>query len=263
MRYSAADATLARIFAAQLIGLMPDVILAAGTSNLTIIREVTNTVPVVFTTVSDPVEQGFVASLAKPGGNITGFGLWEFSAGGKWLDLLKKITPGLARVAVMFNPDTAPQSNFFMRSIRAVGPPLGITVTETPIHTTADIEPAIINLARQPNGGLILLPDSFTGLHSKLIADEANRYGLPSIGSVFPAYARDGGLMYYGTTNNLVEQFRQAASYVDRILKGEKPGDLPVQNPTRYELVINLKTAKALGLTIPETPLATADEVIQ
>jgi len=262
VRYNAADAALARIFAAQLIGLMPDVILAASTTNLTVIREVTNTVPVVFTTVSGPVEQGFVASLAKPGGNITGFSNFEFSVGGKWLDLLKKMAPGLARVAVMFNPDTSPQSSFFMRSIEAAGSSLGITVTATPIRSTSDIEPVIANFARQPDGGLILSTDSFTGLRSKLIADTANRHGLPSLGSL-PEYARDGGLMYYGVTINVVEQYRQAAGYVDRILKGAKPGDLPVQNPTRYEFVVNLNTAKALGLTVPLPLLGLADEVIE
>jgi putative tryptophan/tyrosine transport system substrate-binding protein len=260
IRYNADDAALARIFAAQLIGLMPDVILAHSTLDLTIVREATKTVPVVFIGVSDPVEQGFVGSLAKPGGNITGFINFEFSVGGKWLGLLKEMAPGLTRVAVMFNPDTSPQSNFFMRSIEAAGSSLGINVTATPVRATADIEPAIANFARQPNGGLILPTDPFTFFRFQLIADTANRHSLPSLGP-WPEYVRDGGLMYYGI--NLVDQFRQAATYVDRILKGEKPGDLPVQNPTRYQLVINLKTAKALGLTIPETLLATADEVIQ
>jgi putative tryptophan/tyrosine transport system substrate-binding protein len=264
IRYSAADVTLARIFAAQLIGIMPDVILCASTTNLMVLREVTNTVPIVFTTVSGPVEQGFVASLAKPGGNITGFGYFEFSIGSKWLDLLKKIAPGLARVAVMFNPETAPQSNFFIRSIEAAGPALGVAVTAMPVHATAEIEPAIANFARLPNGGLILPPDSFTGLRSKLIADAASLHSLPSLGANFTSYARNDGLMmYYGVTVNLIDQFRGAAIYVDRILRGEKAADLPVQQPTNFKLVINLKTANALGLTIPETPLATADEVIQ
>jgi putative tryptophan/tyrosine transport system substrate-binding protein len=264
IRYNAADATLARIFAAQLIGIMPDVILSASTTNLMILREVTSTVPIVFTIVSGPVEQGFIASLAKPGGNITGFGYFEFSIGGKWLDLLKEIAPALTRIAVMFNPYTSPQSKFFMRSIESAGRALGVTVTSMPIHSTADIEPAISGFARRPDGGLILPPDSFMGQRSKLIADTANLHRLPSLGANFARYARNDGLMmYYGVAVNLVDQFRQAANYVDRILKGEKPADLPVQQPTKFELVINLETAKALGLTIPETLLATADEVIQ
>jgi putative ABC transport system substrate-binding protein len=264
IRYNAGDAALARIFAAQLIGLMPDVILASSTTNLTMIREVTNTVPIVFTTVSDPIEQGFVPSLAKPGGNITGFTQYDFSIGGKWLELLKQTAPDLARIAVMFNPDTSPQSNFFMRSISAAGSSLGVAVTATMIRTTGDIEPAIENFARLPNGGLILPTDSFMVPRFKFIADTANRHRLPSL-AYSPLYAKDGGLMYYGNANrdSMVEVFQRAANYVDRILKGERPGDLPVQNPTRYELVINMKTAKALGLTVPLPLLAIADEVIE
>jgi putative ABC transport system substrate-binding protein len=261
MRWSAGDATLARLYAAQLIGLMPDVIFAVSTTNLMAIREATNAVPVVFSSVSDPVEQGFVASLTKPGGNITGFTAFEFSIGGKWLSL-RELAPGLTRVAVMFNPDTSAQSKFFMRSIDAAGSSLGIAAMAMPVRNTADIEPSVEKFAGQSNGGLVLPTDSFTVLRYQLIADLASRYGLPSIGTT-PEYATDGGLMYYGVRNNLNDQFRQAASYVDRILKGEKPADLPVQQPTKFEFVINLKTAKALGLTIPETLLATADEVIQ
>jgi putative tryptophan/tyrosine transport system substrate-binding protein len=164
----------------------------------------------------------------------------------------------------MFNPDTSPQSNFFMRSIEAAAPTLGVTVRAMPIYSTADIEPAIANFASQPNGGLILPPDSFTGQRSKLIADTAILHSLPSLGANFARYARNDGLMmYYGVTLNLIDQFRQAANYVDRILKGEKAADLPVQQPTQFEFILNLKTAKALRLTIPETLLATADEVIQ
>jgi putative ABC transport system substrate-binding protein len=263
IRYNASDVTLARIFAAQLIGLMPDVILTASTTNLTIIRDVTNTVPVVFTNVSDPVEQGFVASLAKPGGNLTGFVEYEFSIGGKWLGLLKEVAPSLARVAVMFNPDTSPQSKFFMRSIEAAAHSLDVQAVAMAVRATDDIEPALETFARQPNGGLILPTDTFTSQRSKLIAETANRYGVPSLGAL-RQYARDGVLMCYGIEiNQRVDQFRQAAMYVDRILKGEKPGDLPVQNPTKYELVTNIKTAKALGLDIPATVYARADEVIE
>jgi len=262
VRWNAGDAALARIYAAQLIGLTPDVILTASTTNLTVVQQATSTIPVVFVQVSDPVEQGFVASLTKPGGNLTGFSQFEFSVGGKWLDLLKEITPGLARVAVMFNPDTSPQSKFFMRSIEAAAPSLGVQVIAVPVRATADIEPAIESFARTPNGGLILTSDTFTRLRHKLIADLAARHRLPSISAEEP-FVRDGGLMYYGASVNVLEQMRQAANYVDRILKGTKPGDLPIQRADKYTLIINLKTAKALGLTVPLPLSGLADEVIE
>jgi putative tryptophan/tyrosine transport system substrate-binding protein len=262
VRWNAGDAALARIYAAQLIGLMPDAILTASTTNLTVVQQATSTVPVVFVQVSDPVEQGFVASVTKPGGNLTGFSMFEFSVGGKWLDLLKEIAPGLARVAVMSNPDTSPQSKFFMRSVEAAAPSLGVQAVAVPVRSTGVIETAMQEFARQPNGGLIMPTDSFSFLRSKLIAELAQRHRLPSI-SAYVNFAKDGGLMDYGANVNLPDQFRQAASYVDRILKGEKPGDLPVQRADKYTLVLNLKTAKALGLTVPLPLLGLADEVIE
>jgi putative ABC transport system substrate-binding protein len=262
VRWNASDAELTRIYAAQLIGLMPNLILTNTTNNLTVIRQATSTVPVVFLAVSDPVAQGFVASVRQPGGNITGFSLYEFTVGGKWLGLLKEVAPRLARVAVMFNPDTSPQSKFFMQAIEKAAPSLGVQAKAAPVRTTAEIEPALESFARQPNGGLILATDNFLRLRNSLITDLATRFGVPSI-SPGPNFAKDGGLMEYGVAIENVSQFRQAASYVDRILKGEKPADLPVQRADKYRFVINLKTAKALGLTIPETLLATADEVIQ
>ncbi len=262
VRWNAADARLASTYAAQLIGMMPDVILSSSTVNLTAIREVTSIVPVVFVRVADPVGQGFVASVRRPGGNLTGFSFLEFSLGAKWLDLLKQIAPGLARVVVVYNPDAAPQSKFFLPVIATAAPTLGVQVMAIPVLTAADIEHALTSFARAPNGGLVLLDSSFTILHHSLIADLASHYRLPSIGAG-PNFAKDGGLMDYGPNPDLVSQFRQAATYVDRILKGEKPSDLPIQAPVKYTFVINLKTAKALGLTIPETLLATADEVIQ
>jgi putative tryptophan/tyrosine transport system substrate-binding protein len=259
IRWNAGDAQLARIYAAQLIGLMPDVILASSTINLRVIQEATNTVPVVFVLVSDPVEQGFVASLTKPGGNLTGFSLFEFSIGAKWLDLLKKVAPSVDRVAVMFNPATSPQSKFFMRSIEVAAPSRGIQPIVAAVHTVDDIEPAFESFARTPNGALILPTDTFTNEHKNRIIELAGRHRLPSISAneVFPKY---GALMYYGI--NFLRQFQQAADYVDRILKGVKPGDLPVQNPDKYSLIINLKTAKMLGLDVPPSLLAVADEVI-
>jgi putative ABC transport system substrate-binding protein len=262
VRWSAGDAALARTYAAQLIGLMPDVILASTTINLTVIQEATSSVPVVFVQVSDPVAQGFVASMRRPGGNITGFSLYEFSIGGKCLDLLKEVAPGLSRVAVIFDPEASPQSKFFMQEIEATAPSHDVQPIAVPVRTTGDIEHALESFARQPNGGLMLTTNGFTVLRNKLIADLAIRYRLPSIG-IGTDFPKNGGLMRYSASIDVSDQFRRAANYVDRIFKGEKPGDLPVQGPTNYQLVINLKTAKALGLTIPETLLATADEVIE
>jgi putative ABC transport system substrate-binding protein len=262
VRWSAGDAALARIYAAQLIGLMPDVILASSTTNLAVLQQATSTVPVVFVQVSDPLAQGFVANLTKPGGNLTGFSLYEFSIGSKWLDLLKEVAPALARVGVVFNPDTSPQSKFFMRSIEAAAPSLGVQTVAMPVHTTADIEPALESFARTSNGGLILPTDSFTGLRRQLFVDLAARHRLPSI-SAQSQFPRDGGLMSYGSGVNVLEQFRQAASYTDRILRGAKPGDLPIQRVDKYTLIINLKTAKTLGLTVPLPVSALADELIE
>jgi putative tryptophan/tyrosine transport system substrate-binding protein len=230
------------------------VILASSTTNLTVVQQATSTVPVVFIQVSDPVAQGFVANVTRPGGNLTGFSMYEFAIGNKWLDLLKEIAPKLARVGVMFNPDTSPQSKFFMRSIEAAAPSLGVEVITLSVRATGDIEPAIENFARAPNGGLILPTDSFIRLRQTLIAELASRHRLLAV-SADADFARNGGLMYYGATINLLDQFRQAANYVDRILKGAKPGDLPIQRADKYTLVINLKVAKALGLTVP-LPLA-------
>jgi putative tryptophan/tyrosine transport system substrate-binding protein len=264
VRWSAGDADLARTYAAQLIGLTPDVILSISTTNLNVIREATSTLPIVFVAVTDPVVQGFVASMARPGGNLTGFTPFEFSIGGKWLDLLKQVAPDLARVAVMYNPETSPQSKFFMPAITTAARSLGVEATAAEVQKTGDIEPAIASLARQPNGGLILPTDTFTDLRNPLIVELALRHHLPTIRGQSGDFVRGGGLMYYGvTTATTAEQMRQAGGYVDRILRGTKPGDLPIQRATKFDLFINLKTAKALGLTVPETLLATADEVIQ
>jgi ABC-type uncharacterized transport system substrate-binding protein len=262
VRWSAGDAALARIYAAQLIGLMPDVILASSTTNLTAVQQATSTVPVVFVQVSDPVTQGFVANVTRPGGNLTGFSMYEFSIGGKWCSLLKEIAPGLARVGVMFNPETSPQSKFFMRSIETAAPSLGVQASILSVRATAEIEPAFENFARMPNGGLILPTDTFTNLRTELIADLATRYHLPSI-SAYESFPKAGGLMFYGANVNLIEQMRQAATYVDRILKGTKPGDLPVQRADKYTLIINMKVAKTLGLTVPLPLSGLADELIE
>jgi putative ABC transport system substrate-binding protein len=210
VRWSAGDAALARIYAAQLIDLTPDVLLASSTTNLTAIQQGTSTVPVVFVQVSDPVEQGFVANLTRPGGNLTGFSIYEFVVGGKWLDLLKEIAPNLTRIGVMFNPDTSPQSKFFMRSIEAAAPSHGVQAAVVPVRSTADIEPAFERYADAPNGGLILTTDTFTGMREQMIVDLAHRYRLPAISSN-SRFPKDGGLMYYGANVNLTDQFQQAA----------------------------------------------------
>jgi putative tryptophan/tyrosine transport system substrate-binding protein len=176
----------------------------------------------------------FVSNVTRPGGNLTGFSMYEFAIGNKWLDLVKEIAPGLAHVGVMFNPDTSPQSRFFMQSIEAAAPALGVQASVVPVRTTADIAPAFERLARAPNGGLILTTDSFTNLRIELIADLAARHRLPSI-SAHDRFPKVGGLMYYGASINTLDQFQQAASYVDRILKGAKPGDLPIQRDTRHQ----------------------------
>jgi ABC-type uncharacterized transport system substrate-binding protein len=260
VRWTALDVSLPRIYAAELIGLMPDIILASRASALTAVREATSTIPVVFINVSDPVAQGFVPSMRQPGGNLTGLSLYEFALGGKVLGLLKEAAPALARVGVLFTAAYAP-SKFVMQAIEAAAPAVGVQAIAMVVRATTDIEPAMLNFAREPNGGLMLTNDPFIrGRHAPIV-ELAHRYRLPSI-SVGPEFAKAGGLMDYGTTD-VVDQFRQAAGYVDRILKGAKPADLPVQQPTKYRLVINLKTAMALGLMIPLPLLGLADEVIE
>jgi putative ABC transport system substrate-binding protein len=261
IRWSASDIRLARTYATELVALMPNVILACTTLNLTVMQQTTRTLPVVFVQVADPVKQGFVTNFRQPGGNLTGFSLFEFSLGSKWLDLLKNVVPGLARVAVMFDPDTGPQTKFFIPPIEAVAPSLGVQVISTPVRAVADIESVLASFADQPNSGLILLPDIFLNMHASLIADLAYRHRLPAIGTNLN-FAKAGGLMAYGNEEFIANQYRQAATYVDRILKGSKPGDLPVQIADQYTFVVNIKTAKALGLTVPAALLVGADEVI-
>jgi putative ABC transport system substrate-binding protein len=260
VRWNAGDAVLSRTYAAELIGLMPDVIVSASTVNLIAVQAVTKTTPIVFVSVADPLTQGFVSSMRQPGGNVTGFSLNEFSLGGKWLNLLKEIAPRLERFGVMFNPGTFPYFKFYAPVFDAAARQLGVEVVALPVLTEPDIEPTLTEFAREPNGGL-MLGDSFTRLHLREIVDLAGCYRLPSIGTTGCAAA--GGLMDYGPAFDLARHFGQAATYVDNILKGAKPGDLPVQTPTRYKLVVNLKTAKALGLNVPLPLRGLADEVIE
>jgi len=260
VRWNAGELGLAKIYAAQLIGLMPDVIVASSTPNLNVVRQATSTLPIVFTGVSDPVEQGLVPNLTHPGGNITGFSNYEYSVGGKWLGLLKEAAPGLARVAVVFSPETSPQSRFFMQAIQTAAMSLRVTATAFPVHSATEIETALARFAREPNGGLILPTDAFTRLNFPLIVDLTLRYRLPSI-APSADFTSSGGLISYQA--DLVEPYRAAAGYVDRILRGEKPGDLPIQLSTKFRLVINLKSAKVLGLSPPSSLLYIADEVIE
>jgi len=248
--------------AGELVGLAPDAILCAFTLNLMALQQATRSVPIVFMQVSDPIAQGFVASLSRPGGNLTGFTNFEFSIGGKWVELLKQIAPDLLRVAVMFNPDRSPQSKYFLRAIEGAARSFGAQVVAAPVRSIAEIESSIEGLSGQP-GGLILPTDGFTTFHQKLIADLATRHQLPAVTGNSNNFEASGILLYYGSNANLVESYRQAASYIDRILKGANPSEMPVQLSTSFRLVINLKTAKALGLTVPPPLLARADEVIE
>jgi putative ABC transport system substrate-binding protein len=216
-RWSGDEADLAKFYAEELVALAPEVIFCATTDNLIVLQRVTRSIPIVFTSVSDPVAQGFVASLARPGGNITGFTAYEFSIGGKWLDLLKQMSPALNRVAVMFNPEVTPQSQFFLRSIEAAASSLDVQAIAIPVREQSDIQPAIESFARTPNGGLILPPDTFTRLRRDLIASLAARHRLPAIAHS-DDFARSGVLMSYGHVQ--IDAFRDAAIYVDRILKG-------------------------------------------
>jgi putative ABC transport system substrate-binding protein len=262
VRWNAGGAVLSHTYAAELIGLMPDVIVTGSTVNLAAVRQATKTIPIVFVSVADPLTQGFVSNMRQPGGNVTGFSLLEFSLGGKWLNLLKEIAPALKRVAVVFDPGTAPFFKFFVPVFDAAAPPLGVQVINLPVLTRSEIEPGLTEFAREPNSGLMLVGDSFPRLYHKEIADLAGRYRLPSIAPTGLAVA--GGLMDYGTpSSDLARHYGQAAIYVDRILRGAKPSDLPVQAPTNYKFVLNLKTAKALGLNVPLPLRGFADEVIE
>jgi putative ABC transport system substrate-binding protein len=259
IRWAAGDVDRFRKYAAELVALAPDVILSTGSPSAAALQQATRTVPIVFVTVVDPVGSGFVDSLARPGGNITGFTLFEYSISGKWLELLKEIAPSTTRVAVIRDPALAAGGGQF-GAVQAVAPSVGIDVTPVNVRDAGEIERAIMAFAHFPNGGLIVTGSTLATVHRDLIVALAARKKLPAVYTE-RYFAAAGGLISYGP--DIVDQYRRAASYVDRILKGEKPADLPVQAPTKYELVINLKTAKALGLQVPPTLLARADEVIE
>ena len=258
-RWGAGDADRYRTLTAELLALAPDVILVATTSVTGVVRRATRTVPIVFVQVIDPVGGGFVDSLAKPGGNVTGFMQYEYGMSGKWLELLKEIAPHLTRVGVIRDPGDTSQIGQFA-AIQSIAPSLGVTVTPVNVHDTSEIERDVTAFARSANGGLIVPGSALATFHRNVIVTLAARNKLPAVYSN-SVFVTDGGLMAYGPDR--VDHYRLAAGYVDRILKGEKAADLPVQAPTKYELVINLKTAKAIGLDVPPTLLARADGVIE
>jgi len=259
IRWAGGNADLDRKFAAELVALSPDVILATASPTVAALQGATRTVPIVFAHAVDPVGAGFVDSLSRPGGNATGFVLFEYGISAKWLELLKEIAPGVARVAVLRDPAAAAGTGQF-GAIQAVAPSFGVELSPVNVRDPAEIERAVSAFARSANGGLIVTAAPLITTHRDLIIALADRHKLPAI-YYDRFFANAGGLISYGT--DIVDQYRRAAGYVDRILKGEKPADLPVQAPTKFELVINLKTAKALGLVVPTSMVAHAVEVIE
>jgi putative ABC transport system substrate-binding protein len=259
-RFAGADGDRIRAHAAELVALAPDVLIGQTTPVIRALRQATSFIPIVSAAVNDPVEQGFVSSLAHPGGNITGFTFIDFQMVGKWLEMLKEAVPGVSRATLMFNPDTSPYYYVYLRSFEAVPRSIAVEVTVAPVRDIGNVEEAIAKLGREPGNGLIVPPDAFTIVHHQLIMRLAQQHRLPAV-YAFREYVAQGALMSYGP--DPYDNFRRSASYVDRILKGARPGDLPVQQPTKFELAINLKTAKALGLQIPDKLLALADEVIE
>jgi putative tryptophan/tyrosine transport system substrate-binding protein len=259
-RSAADDANRQRAYAAELIGLAPDLIVAEGTPGLAAAQLATRTVPIIFVNVTDPVGQGFVENLARPGGNATGFTLFEFSMGTKWLEILRELVPSVKKVGFMFNPAMAPYSGLYLRSIQQGALSFGIEPYSMPVDDESGVERSLSTLGQQPDSGLIVLQDAFTVHRRNLIIDQVARYRIPAVYTV-RLYPESGGLVSYGV--DFANQYRQAAIYADRILKGAKPGELPVQQPTKFELMLNLKTARALGLQFPPKLLAIADEVIE
>jgi len=256
----APDSAQVQVFAKELVALQPAVILANSTPGTAALQRESRTIPIVFAVVADPIGSGFVASLPRPGGNITGVMLYEASITGNWLAMLKEIAPNLVRAAFVANPKTATFYDHYLQAAEAAAPSVGIEPVPTLVENATDIERAIGSFASAPNGGLVLIPDVSATVHRDLVIALAARHRLPAV-YYARMFAAAGGLMAYG--NDLVDLFRQAASYVDRILRGDKPADLPVQAATKFETIINLKTARALGLTVPPTLLTRADEVIE
>jgi putative ABC transport system substrate-binding protein len=248
-----------RALAQELVGLQPDIILTSATAPTVAVQRETQTIPIVFANAADPVASSLVTRLDRPSGNTTGFATLEASMGGKWLELLSEIAPGLKRAAIIFNPDINPVS-VYMPSFETAARSLKVVLIMAPVHSDGEIETAIVALGREPGGGLVVLPDIFLGAHRAAVILATARNNVPAVYEQ-SYFARDGGLLSYGVDR--VDMWRRAASYVDRILRGAKLGDLPVQFPTKFEMVVNLKTAKALGLEVPLSILVRADEVIE
>ena len=259
-RWAAFDAESRQRFAKELIALQPDLILSHTTPTTAALLQQTRTIPIIFATVTDPIGSGFVASLPRPGGIVTGFTLVEPTMAAKWVELLKEIAPRINRVAMLFNPATATYADYFLKPFKAAAPSFAVEAIAAPARDASELESVIAAQVREPNGGLIVMPDSFTDANREEITSLAARYHLPAV-YAYRFFTERGGLLSYGA--DLSDNFRRAADYVDRVLKGEKPADLPVQAPTKFELAINLKTAKVLGLTVPSSLLARADEVIE
>ena len=259
-RWASADVEAMQRFARELVALQPDLILSQSTTTTAALLQQTRTIPIVFAIVADPVGSGFVASLARPGGNATGFVVMEGSLGGKWLELLKEIAPRVTRVALPFNPATATFAEYYLNPVKAAAASLGVEAIVAPVHDRSELESVIAAQAREPNSGLVVIPDAFTINHRAEITLLAARHRLPAV-YPYRDFTELGGLLSYGFDR--LENWRGVAGYVDRILKGEKPADLPVQAPSKYELVLNLKTAKALDLDVPWILQQRADEVIE
>jgi putative tryptophan/tyrosine transport system substrate-binding protein len=259
-RWTRGDIARTREYAAELVRLAPEVILANGTPGLAALKQATTSIPIVFAIVNDPVAQGFIASMANPGGNITGFSFLEYSVVGKSLEMLKQVVPGVARVAAIFNPETYPYYDIHLRSFETVARPLSLELIGALVRSPAEIEQAIAKLGHRRDSAILVLPDPFTVVHHGEIIQAAELHSVPA-NYFYRQHVQEGGLMSYGA--DPIDIFRRSASYIDRILKGTKPADLPAQAPVKFELAINLKTAKALGLEVPPTLLALADEVIE
>jgi putative ABC transport system substrate-binding protein len=260
VRFCRSDPKLVQRYTDELVGLKPDILFAQGVVGAAAMKQATQTIPVVFVQVQDPVGGGFVTNLARPEGNLTGFTNFEYSIVGKWLQLLKDVSPGVSRVMPMINPDNRPRWNGYSAAFEKYAPALGITPQMAGVHNESEIERQIAEFAGQPDGGLVVLPDATTGVHAKLIVSLSERYRLPA---VYPGgfFVRAGGLIAY--SDNTPGQYRSAASYVDRLLRGARISELPIQATDRFETVINMKTAAKLGITIPPTLLATADDLIE
>jgi putative ABC transport system substrate-binding protein len=260
IRWGNVDVESMRRFAKELVALQPDLILAHNTPTTAALLQQTRTIPIIFANVSDPVGSGFVASFPRPGGNVTGFTNIEPTMAGKWLELLKEIAPRVARVAFLFNPATAPYAEYYLKPFKAAAASFAVEVIAAPVRDTSELESVIATQARAPNGGLIVMTDSFTTAHRAEITSLAARHRLPAV-YPYRFFTELGGLLSYGSDQP--DNFRRAATYADRILKGAKPSELPVQAPVKFELVINMKTAKALGLDVPAQLQQRADEVIE